>query len=510
MSVELRAPHGMRERARQRPEPHVDLSHYGHARVVHGLQGWQRRHLIMCALVDGAVALVAALVGLLARTELFSSSTSWLGSHWVGTALVVLPAVWLLSLYRTGAYAARFIGAGTDEYRAVTRAGLILTAVVAFLSYAFKLEVSRGFMLVAVPLLIIGTGLGRWLLRQGIVRARRRGERLQNTVVVGRADTVAEMVRQIRRDPETIGLRVVGACVSDLDSAALNDPILEGVQLVGTPYDTLDAVDDLDAEVVAVSSHPDLAGHALRRLGWMLEQRGVDLLVSPGIVEVAGPRLSLRRAEGLPMLHVERPITRGATYYMKSVVDRVLGLAILLGIAPILAVIALLIKLDDRGPVFFRQERVGDGGQPFTMIKFRSMCVDAEARLAELVGSHDGNATLFKLKRDPRITRVGAVLRKYSLDELPQIFNVVFGQMSLVGPRPPLKSEVDTYEDDAMRRLRVRPGMTGLWQVSGRSDLSWEDSLRLDLWYVDNWSLALDVQILVRTVKAVARGTGAY
>ena len=236
----------------------------------------------------------------------------------------------------------------------------------------------------------------------------------------------------------------------------------------------------------------------------------MDLLVSPGIVEVAGPRLSLRRAEGLPMLHVERPVTSGVAYRLKAVIDRVVGLSILVVMSPILLAIALLIKLDDRGPAFFRQERVGDGGQPFTMIKFRSMAVDAEARLAQLASQHDGNETLFKLRKDPRVTRVGAILRKYSIDELPQIFNVVKGQMSLVGPRPPLKSEVDTYEDDAMRRLRVRPGMTGLWQVSGRSDLSWEDSLRLDLWYVDNWSLALDAQILVRTVKAVVRGTGAY
>lgn len=511
MSIELRVPSATRDRSRQRPAPHVDLSQYGHERVSHGLRGWQKRHLRRALAIDAFVGVIATAGAFFARHWFFGSSSTWFGTDaLIRVILVVLPFVWIASLLRTGAYASRFIGAGTEEYRAVTRAGLLITAIVAFLSYAFKLEVSRGFMVVAVPILVLGTVLGRWILRQGIARARRRGEKLQTTVVVGRADTVAEMVRQIRRDPETIGLRVVGACVSDLDSPALNDPVMEGITLVGTPYETITAVDALEADVVAVSSHPDLAGHALRRLGWMLEQRGVDLLVSPGIVEVAGPRLSLRRAEGLPMLHVERPITRGATYYMKSVVDRVLGLAILLGIAPILAVIALLIKLDDRGPVFFRQERVGDGGQPFTMIKFRSMCVDAEARLAELVGSHDGNATLFKLKRDPRITRVGAVLRKYSLDELPQIFNVVFGQMSLVGPRPPLKSEVDTYEDDAMRRLRVRPGMTGLWQVSGRSDLSWEDSLRLDLWYVDNWSLALDVQILVRTVKAVARGTGAY
>lgn len=508
MSVEVSTPQILRERG-QRSVPHVDIAEYGHARVAHTLHSWQRRQIARALAIDVLVAVIASVVGYLGRSALFDEGANG-AIGLLAWALVAMPLVWVLSLLRSGAYAPRFIGAGSDEYRAVTRAALVLVAVVAFFSYAFKLELSRGFVAISVPLLVLGTVAGRWGLRQTIASARRRGEMLQSTVVVGRADTVAEMVRQIQRDPETIGLRVVGVCVSDLDSAALNTPELAGIKILGTPYETLEAVDTLSADVVAVSSHPDLAGHALRRLGWMLEQRNVDLLVSPGIVEVAGPRLSLRRAEGFPMLHVERPLTSGAAYRMKAVFDRIVGFLIMTALSPVLLAIAILVRLESRGPAFFTQERVGDGGRPFTMIKFRSMCVDAEAKLAALAAAHDGNETLFKLKKDPRVTRVGAVLRKFSLDELPQIFNVVMGHMSLVGPRPPLKSEVDTYEDDAMRRLRVRPGMTGLWQVSGRSDLSWEDSLRLDLWYVDNWSLALDAQILVRTVKAVLRGTGAY
>lgn len=509
MSVDLSTLVPNRDRRRERQEQHVDLSDYGHALVTHRLRPWQRKQLRRALVLDVLVAILAVIVGSGLRHFFFGNDASFFGSA-IDLAALAVPVLWVLALVRSGAYARRYIGAGTDEYRTVTRAGLLFVAVVAFLSYAFKLEASRGFVLFAVPVLVLGTVLGRWLLRQNIARARRRGEKLQDTVVVGRADTVAEMVKQIRRDPETIGLKVVAACVSDLDSPALNAPEMQGIKVIGTPYETLSAVDELGADVVAVSSHPDLAGHALRRLGWSLEQRGVDLLVSPGIVEVAGPRLSMRRAEGLPMLHVERPFTSGVRYRAKAFFDRFVGLGILLVLSPVLLVIAALIKLDDRGPVFFRQPRVGEGGRMFTMIKFRSMCVDAEVKLAELAAAHDGNETLFKMRKDPRITRVGGALRKYSLDELPQIFNVVMGQMSLVGPRPPLKSEVDTYEDDAMRRLRVRPGMTGLWQVSGRSDLSWEDSVRLDLWYVDNWSLALDAQILVRTVKAVLAGTGAY
>jgi lipopolysaccharide/colanic/teichoic acid biosynthesis glycosyltransferase len=174
-------------------------------------------------------------------------------------------------------------------------------------------------------------------------------------------------------------------------------------------------------------------------------------------------------------------------------------------------VMACAVRLDSPGPVLFRQKRVGERGEAFEMLKFRTMCVDAEDKLAVLAGSGDaGNAVLFKMRDDPRVTRVGRWMRRFSLDELPQLINVLRGEMSLVGPRPPLQREVDEYEPDAVRRLRVRPGLTGLWQVSGRSDLSWEESLRLDLWYVDNWSLVLDLQILFRTARAVVRGSGAY
>ena len=269
-------------------------------------------------------------------------------------------------------------------------------------------------------------------------------------------------------------------------------------------------MDLFDAEVVAVTSHPDLVGHSLRRLAWSLEERNVDLVVSPGILEVAGPRLSIRPAAGMPLLHVERPVMAGSRRVVKSLVDKVLTLGLILAALPALVLVGLLVRLDSSGPIFFRQKRVGAQGEEFDMLKFRTMVVDAEERLAELAAQHDGNAVLFKMKDDPRVTRVGKFLRRYSVDELPQLVNVLKGQMSLVGPRPPLPREVAGYEPDAIRRLRVRPGLTGLWQVSGRSDLSWEESLRLDLWYVDNWSLVLDLQILFRTARAVLRGSGAY
>jgi exopolysaccharide biosynthesis polyprenyl glycosylphosphotransferase len=304
-------------------------------------------------------------------------------------------------------------------------------------------------------------------------------------------------------------MHVVAACVSDLKTTDQSRSTVEGVPVFGYPEEALTTVDLLDADVVAVASDRDLSGPSLRRLAWSLEEREVDLVVSPGLLGVAGPRLSIRPAAGMPLLLIERPVRSGARRLVKILVDRCLTAALLVVGVPAMLLIAAAIRLDSTGPVLFRQRRVGARGEEFEMIKFRTMCVDAEAQLDSLERDA-GNTVLFKMRSDPRITRVGRVLRRFSLDELPQLFNVLRGEMSLVGPRPPLLREVEDYEPDAARRLRVRPGLTGLWQVSGRSDLTWDESLRLDLWYVDNWCLTLDLQILFRTAKAVVKGCGAY
>jgi exopolysaccharide biosynthesis polyprenyl glycosylphosphotransferase len=348
----------------------------------------------------------------------------------------------------------------------------------------------------------------RHALRRRLVRRRHAGLDTQATVIIGNARSVVPMIREIRRAPDQ-GLRVVAACVSGLELDGDVPSEVEGVPVFGYPEEAMSAVDLFDAEVVAVSSDPDLHGPELRRLAWSLEEREVDLVVSPGLLGVAGPRLSIRPTAGMPLLHVERPVMSGGRRAAKTIVDRCLTLMIVLVALPVMLTVAAAIRLDSRGPVFFRQKRVGARGAEFDMVKFRTMCVDAEQRLAELKRDA-GNDVLFKMKDDPRITRVGKVLRRFSLDELPQLINVLRGDMSLVGPRPPLLREVEAYEPDAVRRLRVKPGLTGLWQVSGRSDLSWDESLRLDLWYVDNWSFVLDMHILVRTAKAVLRGAGAY
>jgi exopolysaccharide biosynthesis polyprenyl glycosylphosphotransferase len=253
-----------------------------------------------------------------------------------------------------------------------------------------------------------------------------------------------------------------------------------------------------------------LDGHALRRLAWRLERDDIDLIVASTLIDVAGSRTTIRPVDGLPMLHVEHPTLTGARRLVKAVVDRAGAVVLLVLACPILALLALAVRVDSTGPVLFRQTRVGKDGHEFVIFKFRTMHIDAEARLAELRHLNEVDGALFKLRNDPRVTRVGRLLRKFSLDELPQLLNVIGGSMSLVGPRPPLPEEVAVYPDDARRRLAVRPGMTGLWQVSGRSDLSWDEAVRLDLQYVENWSLSLDLVIMLRTLSAVTRGAGAY
>ena len=489
---------------------HIDLAAHGHAKVRHRLADWESglRRAVLGVDVVSAVAGIA--VGVVGRRMVAGTDAVVLGSTGALYAMLVgAGLVWLLLLLREGAYAPRFLGSGNEEYRAVLRAGVTLVAIVAFVSFAFTLQFSRGVVLLGVPTMTVVSVLGRYGVRRRLAASRGRGESLRAAVLVGDPAAVVDAARRISEDPQTTGLRLAGVCVTDPTDPVLVDDSLAGVPVLGGEADAVAAVDSVAADVVAVASSPSLTGTSLRRLGWALEQRGVDLLVNPGVVEVAGPRLVLRRANGLPMLHVERPVSSGGRYVLKMAADRVVAALALVVLAPVLGLIALLVRRGSPGPAFFTQERVGEGGAVFRMIKFRTMVADAEQLIPDADESA-GNEVLFKMARDPRITRLGAILRRFSIDEIPQLVNVVRGEMSLVGPRPPLAKEVDRYESDAVRRLRARPGMTGLWQVSGRSDLSWVDSVRLDLWYVDNWSLALDAQILVRTVRAVLRPNGAY
>ncbi len=466
-------------------------------------QSWYLRYRRKAVAVDVAVAVVAGLVCTFVPLGEAPAQTR-------GLAALALPGAWCLALLLSHGYERRYLGITADEYRAVGRAVVALVVSVVVVSWLVHGEIARGLVLSAAPPLLLGGLLGRHFLRRGLLARREVGIDSQRTVIIGNVRTVAPLIRQLRRAPGE-GMQVVGACVSGISTEGDFSTEVEGVPVFGYPDEAMYAIDLLDAEVVAVSSDPELSGPSLRRLAWSLEERAVDLVIAPGLFEVAGPRLSIRPSAGMPLLHVERPAMSGARRVFKRTVDLVLAIILSVFAAPALLAIAAAIRIDSPGGVIFRQTRVGARGETFQMLKFRTMCLDAEHRKSDLTSAVDaGNSVLFKMRRDPRVTSVGRVLRRLSIDELPQLVNVIRGEMSLVGPRPSLPSEVAGYESDATRRLRVKPGLTGLWQVSGRSDLSWDESLRLDLWYVDNWSLLLDLQIVVRTAKAVLRGTGAY
>jgi exopolysaccharide biosynthesis polyprenyl glycosylphosphotransferase len=274
-------------------------------------------------------------------------------------------------------------------------------------------------------------------------------------------------------------------------------------------HDVIALVRKLGADTIAVCGSARTEPGELRRLAWQLEGTGIDLVVAPQLTDIAGPRVHIRPVEGLPLLHVEEPKLSGVAWLFKNLMDRLLAALLLVVCLPLFVVVALVIRLSDRGPVFFKQVRVGREGKTFEVVKFRTMYVDAEERLAHLVDLNESDGLLFKIRNDPRITEAGRFLRKTSIDELPQLLNVLRGQMSLVGPRP-LPADDGDFLGDVRRRLLVRPGITGLWQVSGRSELSWDDAVRLDLYYVDNWSLAFDLVIILRTVGVVFRRKGAY
>jgi exopolysaccharide biosynthesis polyprenyl glycosylphosphotransferase len=427
------------------------------------------------------------------------------GSPLLATAAAVVLA-WPLLLLGTGAHHERVFGTGSEEYRRVARAGFLLLALACVVSFAARLDLSRALVLLAVPALTVLTLAGRHAARCALHRLRARGACTRRVVVVGRGGAVLELAGALGREGRA-GLRVVGACVTSESRTRV-------AEALGVPVGGLDAVvataERLGADTVAVTSASETAAEYLRRLSWELEGTGVELLVAPGLVEVAGPRLHIRPLEGLPLLSVEQPRFEGWGRLVKGGVDRAGAAVALVVLAPLLLALAAAVRLDSPGPVLYRQTRVGVNGRPFTMLKFRSMVVDADRQVETLQAENISDGLLFKMRTDPRVTRVGRVLRRLSLDELPQLLNVLGGSMSLVGPRPPLPGEVARYDTSVSRRLLVRPGLTGLWQISGRSDLSWEEAVRLDLRYVENWSLALDALILARTVRAVLSRSGAY
>ena len=460
---------------------------------------------------DALVGVVAASVGYYGR---FGFDTSADTATAVSTGMaVLLPVVWVASMFLARSYERRFLWIGPEEFRRVFRASVLLLAAVGTVSWALKLEVARGLVVIALPMAMALTLTHRYAHRKWLHRERRAGRYGQTMLVVGHRSGVAALHEQIEGEAYH-GYHIVGCCLPAEQAgdppAGVEPTAFHRLPVLGNLDEVVDVVRRYDVDTVAVLPSPELDGAALRRLGWGLEDTQAELLLAPAITELVGTRVNIRPVSGLPLLHMERPELRGLRRMTKDLFDRTAALLALLLMFPVLVGIAIMVKATSDGPVLFRQERVGRDGERFPMLKFRTMVVGADRMVETLVSNSDGNGVLFKMKNDPRVTSVGRHLRRYSLDELPQLINVVRGEMSLVGPRPPLPTEVERYGADMHRRFLVKPGLTGLWQISGRSDLSWDDSVRIDVRYVENWSLMFDLMILWKTVGTVLRGSGAY
>lgn len=438
--------------------------------------------------------------------ETAASFAAIAADYWMVTLTIIV--TWIAGLAANHSRDARVVGIGLDEYRRVVSASVVTFGVLAILFVIFKVDVARGFFVLALPLGVAGLVLNRQLWRKWLTHQRREGNYLHRAIVVGDEADVDYVVKQI--DKRGVSLyHVIGAAITGSTEGSITVNRHQ-LPIVSSLSDVAEAASMLDVDAVIVAGNPGEGATFIRDLGWDLEGSTTELVVASQLTNIAGPRIHVRPVEGLPLMHVELPQFGGGRHLLKRAVDVVAsGLALVL-LMPLLLVIAWLVHRDSEGPVLFRQERVGRGGQPFHMLKFRSMVATAEDDLAGLLDKNQGSGVLFKMKNDPRVTRVGEFLRKYSLDELPQLWNILVGDMSLVGPRPPLQREVANYESHVHRRLYIKPGLTGMWQVNGRSNLDWDESVRLDLYYVENWSLAGDLVIMWRTLKVIRDAVGAY
>ena len=464
------------------------------------------RALIALALADAAVITVSLVVAWRLRAhlgiwdKLLANESPW------SLTFAVMLCTWMVWLAFHGAYSPRYFGGGPDEFKNVLLASVLTAGTVGMGCYLLDNNLARGFVVlsfvIGCPLLLIERYVGRKLVH-GL---RRRGRFIHRVVAVGGPGAIHELVDILHRE-RYVGFEVVGACVPDQLMAGAHDV---QVPVLGTPDEARRVCELTKADTVLVAGGSFASSTDLRRVGWQLEGSDIDLVVIPSLADIAGPRIHLRPVAGLPLMHVEPPQANAAGRWSKRLFDVIWAIFTLLVVSPVMLAVAVALKVEGEGPVFFRQIRIGRDGEAFECLKFRSMSVDAEERRAELRERNFVEGVMFKLQDDPRVTRVGKFLRRYSLDELPQLFNVLRGTMSLVGPRPPLPEEVDQYGDDVRRRLLVRPGMTGLWQVSGRSQLSWPETVRLDLFYVDNWSMISDLLILAKTLRAVVSSQGAY
>ncbi|MCF2128218.1 sugar transferase [Strepomyces sp. STD 3.1] len=469
---------------------------------------WEQRYRRTVITTDTvATAVVVAAIGnFFGARDAANWHEKW-GILAFGTELLVLGA---LAVSRS--WAPGVLGQGAEEFRRLGRSLFMATVVLALGGIALTSRNIKLWIFVAIPAIALVTMTARYVLRLWLHRQRKDGRCLIPVLAAGSPATVRDLITRTRRFPH-LGWRVDAVCTTDglgTDGQGHGGDQLDGVPVVGRLSDVAGHVHRDGYRVVAVTPDPHWSPDRLQRLAWNLEGSDTEMVVAPVLMEVAGPRLHIDAVLGIPLLRVSMPTFTGGRRAIKGIVDRTGAAILLLLFAPLMVCVGLLVLVDSRGGAFYRQRRVGKDGREFTILKFRTMVAGADRARAALADRNEGAGLLFKLRRDPRVTRVGAVLRRYSLDELPQLFNVLTGSMSLVGPRPPLPEESAAYGPDIRRRLLVKPGLTGLWQISGRSDLSWDEAVRLDLRYVEDWSLALDTVILWKTLRAVFYGQGAY
>ncbi|CAN5276787.1 sugar transferase [soil metagenome] len=488
--------------------PHAGLENETSAVAHQPLRlAWPLKLAWAIALTDVAAVVVALASAQAIRFgfDSLSRPDSYLDAGYLGLALIYA-LIWIGALWGFRSQERRVVGVGSTEFARVVNASFFAFGLLAVLALLLKVDIARGYLAVAFGFGVVLLVAGRLVWRAVMKSLRRKGRALTGAIIVGPRHEVSRVTNQLARNLRA-GYRPIAACVTDTDGP------------VGDASDGLPRVSLEDLPRISVKTRTravmvagELPGGRLeiQDLGWNLERSNIELILVSRLTDVAGPRMHWRAVEGLPMVHVDLPQYSGFAHAIKRLIDVTLSSIGLIALSPLFALVAIAVRLSSVGPVLFRQPRVGVEGRIFTMFKFRSMSVDAEELLASLREHSDGNGVMFKMKSDPRVTKVGAILRRYSLDELPQLWNVLIGDMSLIGPRPPLPAEVEQYTGSVHRRLLIRPGITGLWQVSGRSNLSWDESIKLDLNYVENWSVTSDLVLLLRTVKAVFKRDGAY
>ncbi|WP_369371100.1 sugar transferase [Promicromonospora sp. Populi] len=470
--------------------------------------GWQAGYQARLRLTDTMVVGATLIAAYGSQLVFGATPQGSLGLPLHAAAALLLATVWLAALATNRSYDARFFGRGMSEYQRVLDATWKSFSLIVLIAWVTNYSEARPLLLVAFPLGMVGLVASRYAWRQHLLRQRRRGDGgLTILLAIGSREQAARLIRLLNGAPEQEFV-VVGACVP---SGALRpDETISGVPVLGDLSDVGQTAHEIGAGAVAVSSSHEITADDVRQLGWELERHGVDLMLTAELADVAVPRITVSPAPGMSLLHVDTPRFVGAKFSVKQVMDWGLTALLTILVSPLLLAITVAVATTSQGPVFYLSHRVGRNGRTFPMVKFRTMYVGADRDVVSLAAANEGSGPLFKMRADPRVTRVGRFLRRYSLDELPQLFNVLRGHMSLVGPRPPLPREVAAYEERMRRRLLVKPGMTGLWQVTGRSDLSWEESVRLDVYYAENWTPFLDLLILAQTARAVLSGRGAY